>query len=270
MIHTIRQVTSLLVVLPLLIMTMSITACSSNNKQSTRSDDAENSNQAAALNIQLAVGYIQRDQFEIAKEKLEKAIEQEPNNVDAHKTLAYLLARLGMIDDARDEYERAIEIKPNDPDLHNSYGTFLCKQGEIDAALVEFKSAYTHPFYETPYLAYANAGACLLKTTDYVQAEAMLRRALRDQEKLPSALVSMAEIGVKTGKFLMARAYAQRYHEVSKPTAESLWLQVQAEKALGARNEYLKYAKQLIRDFPDSDEAGWAEEQARNEQLRNN
>jgi hypothetical protein len=30
----------------------------------------------------------------------------------------------------------------------------------------------------------------------------------------------------------------------------------------------MKYVRQLINDFPDSDEAGWAETQARNEQFR--
>jgi hypothetical protein len=30
----------------------------------------------------------------------------------------------------------------------------------------------------------------------------------------------------------------------------------------------MKYARQLINDFPDSNEAGWVEAQARNEQLR--
>jgi Tfp pilus assembly protein PilF len=34
--------------------------------------------QASALNVQLALGYIERDQLGIAQEKLEKAIEQNP------------------------------------------------------------------------------------------------------------------------------------------------------------------------------------------------
>ena len=78
----------------------------------------------------------------------------------------------------------------------------------------------------------------------------------------------MAEIGVKTKKYLMARAYIQRYHAVAKPTAESLWIQVQSEKALGAEEHYLKYARRLLKDFPDSEQAGMLEEMARNERIR--
>jgi len=78
----------------------------------------------------------------------------------------------------------------------------------------------------------------------------------------------MAEVGVKTERYLMARAYIQRYHVERPASADSLWLQIQAEKALGAKEHYIKYARQLINDFPDSDEAGWVEAQARNEQIR--
>jgi len=67
---------------------------------------------------------------------------------------------------------------------------------------------------------------------------------------------------------LMARAYIERYHALVSASAESLWIQIQAEKALGAQEHYLKYARQLIEDFPDSDEAGWVEAEPGNEQFR--
>ena len=113
-----------------------------------------------------------------------------------------------------------------------------------------------------------NAGTCLLEKGDYKQAEKMLRKALRQQPNYASALLSMAEIGVITEKYLMARAYIQRYHAIARPSAESLWLQIQSEKALGAQEHYLKYARRLLKDFPDSDEAGMLEEMARNERIR--
>jgi type IV pilus assembly protein PilF len=139
--------------------------------------------------------------------------------------------------------------------------------GRYDDALDEIKLAYENPFYESPYLAFTNAGTCLLKKGDYMQAEQMLRKALRDQPKFADALLSMAEIGVNTEKYLMARAYIQRYHAVADTSAESLWIQIQAEKALGSQDHYLKYAKQLLRQYPDSDEAGMLEEMRRNERI---
>jgi type IV pilus assembly protein PilF len=224
--------------------------------------------QASALNVQLAIGYIDRDQLGSAQQKLNKAIEQDSDNVDAYTTMAYLKRKVNELEEAEKYYLEALDIKSTNPNIHNNYGGLLCQMGRYDDALKEIRLAYEDPFYETPYLAYANAGTCLLDKGDYKEAEKMLRKALRDQPNYAGALISMAEIGVKTEKYLMARAYIQRYHAVARPTAESLWLQIQSEKALGAEEHYLKYARRLLKDFPDSDEAGMLEEMARNERIR--
>ena len=224
--------------------------------------------QASALNVQLALGYLEREQLGVAQEKLDKAIEQDPKNVDAYTTFAYLKRKVNELDQAVEYYHQALDLKPSDPNIHNNYGGLLCQMGRYDDALDEIRKAYEDPFYESPYLAYANAGTCLLDKGDYTQAEKMLRKSLRAQPNYAGALISMAEIGIKTKRYLMARAYIQRYHAVARPSAESLWLQVQAEKELGDKEYYLKYARQLLKDFPDSDEAGMLEEIARNERIR--
>ncbi len=224
--------------------------------------------EASDLNVQLAIGYIQRKQYEPARDKLEKAIDQNPDNLVAYKTLAYLYALLGLDEDAQTKYEQALDLKPDDPDLSNSYGAFLCSTGRLKEAQEKFAVAYNNPFYQGQYLAQSNAGSCYTKAGEYKKAEALLRKSLRIEPKVPGSLISMAEVGVKTERYLMARAYIQRYHDVKPASAESLWIQIQAEKALGADKHYLKYARQLISQFPDSDEAGWVEAEAHNEQLR--
>jgi len=253
----------------LIITITGLTACSSKEEVVVEKKVSEpDLIQASTLNVQLALGYIKQDQLGVAREKLDKAIEQNPDNVDAYTTMAYLKRIVQEFDVAEEYYLEALDIKDNDPNIHNNYGSLLCQMGRYDDALDELAKAYKDPFYETPSLAYANAGVCLLKKGDYKESEKLLRKVLRDQPKNAGALLSMAEIGVKTEKYLMARAYIQRYHAVAKPSAESLWLQVQSEKALGAQEHYLKYARQLLKEFPDSDEAGMLEEMARNERIR--
>lgn len=224
--------------------------------------------EASELNTQLGLGYLREKNYKSAKEKLVKALEQNPENFAAYKTIAYLYASLGLTEEAEEKYLEALELRPEDPDLSNSYGAFLCSIGKYDEAQRYLKVAYDNPFYESRYLAQSNAGSCFIKQDEFKKAEALLRKSLRTQSQLPGSLISMAEIGVKTERYLMARAYIQRYHSVRPANAESLWYQIQAEKALGAKDHYIKYARQLINDFPDSDEAGWVEAQARNEQLR--
>ena len=246
---------------------LSLAACVTSGDSGKRKKNA-NLDEASELNTQLAVGYIREQKYKAAKEKLEKAIEQNPENFSAYKTIAYLYAVLGLPEEADEKYTEALEIKPAAPDLSNSYGAFLCSIGKYDEAQEVLKVAYNNPFYESRYLAQSNAGSCYIKQGEYKKAEALLRKSLRSDAKLPGSLISMAEIGIKTERYLMARAYIQRYHSVNSASAESLWLQIQAEKALGAEKHYMKYARQLINDFPDSDEAGWVEAQARSEQFR--
>ncbi len=224
--------------------------------------------EASRLNTKLAIGFIQRGQYKAAREKLRKAVKQNSDNFEAFKTMAYLYALLGLTEEAETFYHEALSLNSKDPDLLNSYGTFLCKAGEFNKAQRHFKKAYSNPFYAARFLAKSNAGSCFVKQNKYEKAEPLLRKSLRVNATLPGSLISMAEIGLKTERFLMSRAYIQRYHDVHVASAESLWIQIQAERALGAKEHFMRYARQLINDFPDSDEAGWVELQAKNEQFR--
>jgi type IV pilus assembly protein PilF len=253
----------------LLITSFMMMACTGGRNNVRENTPADNKS-ASITNVQLGVGYIKRGMFDIAEEKLNKAIEHDPTNVDAYTTMAFLMMQMKKMDEAENYYLEALDIKENNPQTHNSYGTYLCRVGRLDEAMEEFKIAFTNPFYDTPYLAYSNAGTCLMNVRNYDMAEKFLRKALGKQPKLADALLSMAEIGIKTKRYLMARAYAQRFHAVNKPTAESLWVQVQAEKYLGATDHYLKYAKQLLTEFPDSQQAVWVEKLARDDRIRKN
>ncbi len=217
---------------------LSLIACETTTSlQSTKYKSEPDLKEAAELNTQLAVGYIQRKQYKPARDKLEKAIKQDPDNFKPYKIMAYLYALLGLTEEAEIKYSEALELKQDDPDLSNSYGAFLCTIGKYDEAQQHLKVAYSNPFYEARYLAQSNAGSCYLEQDEYKNAEALLRQSLRVDPKLPGSLISMAEIGVKTERYMMARAYIQRYHDVKPASAESLWIQILAEKALGYGSE---------------------------------
>jgi type IV pilus assembly protein PilF len=248
---------------------LSLIACETTSTiQGNNQTTEPNLKEAAQLNTQLAIGYIQQKKYKPARDKLEKAIKQDPDNFEAYKILAYLYALVGLTEEAEIKYKEALDLKSDDPALSNNYGEFLCNIGKYDEAQKHLKEAYSNPFYEARYLAQSNAGSCYIKQNEYKKAEALLRESLRTNPTLPGSLISMAEIGVKTDRYLMARAYIQRYHDVNSASAESLWIQIQAEKALGAKEHYMKYARQLINKFPDSDEAGWVEAEAKNEKFR--
>ena len=120
----------------LIITITGISACSTKDEMVVdRKVTEPDLKQAAVLNVQLAIGYIERDQLGIAQEKLNKAIEQDPENIDAYTTMAYLKRKVNEMDQAEEFYLKALEIKPNDPNIHNNYGGFLCQMGRYDDAI---------------------------------------------------------------------------------------------------------------------------------------
>ena len=121
-----------------------------------------NNREAAKTNVQLASGYIQRGQLEVAKGKLLKAIEQDSKYVPAYTTMAVLMEMINEPKEAEDYYLDALDIDSRNPDLQNNYGQFLCKQDKIDEAMMYFEKAVSNQFYDQPERVYANMGYCLM------------------------------------------------------------------------------------------------------------
>ncbi|MDH5387940.1 MAG: type IV pilus biogenesis/stability protein PilW [Gammaproteobacteria bacterium] len=246
----------------------SLSGCSGGQRGVKQDAIKKDLKEASLTNIQLGVGYLQRGEYQLAQEKLLKAIDQDSNNVVAYTTLAYMMMQVNKMEEAEDYYLDALDIKENDPELRNGYGTLLCRVGRVKEAIDQFKEAYDNPFYKSAYLAYSNAGTCLLQAKKYKSAEKLLRKALKLQPELSGALMSMAELSIKTKSYMSSRAYIQRYHAINKPTAESLWVQVLSERALGAKEHYHKYASQLLADFPGSKQASLVKELKRRDRIR--
>ena len=89
-----------------------LVACSSTSTTTIGDDQEANLVEASKLNVELALGYIQRDQLGVAQEKLDKAVKQDPRNIDAFTTMAYLKTLIGENQDAINFYLDAIDIKP--------------------------------------------------------------------------------------------------------------------------------------------------------------
>ncbi len=235
---------------------LSLVSCSGGGKKPTFGKDA-NFEEAARINVQLASGYIRRGNYEVAKGKLEKALEADDEYVPAYTTMAVLMDIIGETTEAENYYLDALDIDPRNPELRNNYGTFLCKHDKVEDAIEQFNHAIKNQFYENPQNSHANLGYCLMKAKnpDYKKAEKHLRQALKVNPNMTTALIAMGELGLKTRRYLMTRAYMQRYHALTKPSAESLWFQIQAEKALGDQKHFLKLSRQLLKQFPESPEA---------------
>jgi type IV pilus assembly protein PilF len=238
----------------ILILVSLLTACASSGGSQEEGSDRK----AAETNTSLGQAYMGRDQNEIALEKLKRAIAQDKTYAPAHTLLAVLYERLGETDLAEKEYQEAVKYDPSDGDVNNNYGTFLCRIGKSGQAEPYFIKAVQDPFYETPQVAYANAGNCSLDRGDLDKAEAFLRQSLEYDSNYAAALLPMAELSFQQGNYLRARAFLQRYEAVGTLSGESLLLGYRIESELGDSDSADRYRTELFERFPGSSEAGQA------------
>ena len=235
----------LLISLPLALM---LAACAGTQSQ----PDRERSLLAAETNTKLGIRYLQTNDLEKARSRLEKAIEQAPDYAVAHDAIAVLYDQVGETAKAEKHYRESVRLDPKNGNALNNYGQFLCKAKRFSEAEDTFKRAIENPYYRSPWVPQTNAGICMMEVPDYANAEAYLRQALKAQPLYAPALLNMGKLNFATGEFLNARAYLQRYQSVAKHTPETLWLGVRTEYALKDHAAWGKYALQLKNDFPDS------------------
>lgn len=231
----------------------SLAACQSTPVQSA-GGDSQSPSRLAEVHTQLGIGYLREGKLEQAHNRLQRALDADPNYSTAHNAMGLLQEQLKNPKEAEKHYRRAISLNPTDSAAQNNYGTFLCRQGRYEEGDAQFIKATENPLYQSPERAYANAGVCMKLAGDYDKAERYLRKALQINPKIPQALIAMSELSYDKDRYLAARAYLQRYLEVAPHTSQSLWLGVRIERELGDKNTASSYALLLKSNYPDSRE----------------
>lgn len=218
---------------------------------------------AAAYNLQLGVAYLQQGNLPLAKEKLERALQQNPRDATTHGAMAMLNERLGNLRDADRYYRSALRLAPRNPDLTNNYAVFLCRSGDVDAAIEKFGEATRNALYRTPWRAHINAGVCLRGAKRFDEAAARFTQALRLRAGDAEAAYQFGELELERGRPAAARDIVDQHLAGHNATPELLWVAARAARALGDRLAEERFARRLQRDFPDSAEARAAQDTPR-------
>lgn len=237
----------------IVLLLVAVAGCASSTE---RKADMEKKNNRAETHVMLGANYLQRGQLDVAKEELDKALKEAPDNSQANNIMAVLQWRLKKYDEADRLFRKALDNDPANSSAHHNYGAFLCDRGKLDAGVRHFDAAAGDALY--PYTAEVNlnAGVCLMKKPAPAAAEKYFREALRINPKLPGALYQMAKLSLDSGRRLSARGFIERYFQSAEDTPESLLLAVRIEHALGNKNAEASYALRLRNKFPTSPEAG--------------
>ncbi len=220
--------------------------------ESTTQQQPTKGGDAAGINVQLGVDYMQRGELALAQTKLQRALSEDPHNADVHQALAMLDERLGKAAEADKEYRRALDLSQRSPDILNSYAVYLCSHSRAIEGVRLFEEAAGNALYRTPWVAYTNAGVCL--RTVHRDEEAMQRfnRALLINPAYSEAVFQAAETGFALRQYQPARQRIDTYLANNAATPDLLLLgwRIAAAQKDSRGQEF--YSSRLSKEFPTS------------------
>jgi type IV pilus assembly protein PilF len=236
-----------LLLLPLL----ALAACVTTTSQGPTTDMVG----AAKDNVQLGAHYLQLGDLQAAKDKLDKAEKQDPKNRDVYRIQAVLSEQLNQPKEAERYYQKAMNLTPDSPELANTYAVFLCKQGDVDRALPQFEKVMADKLYSQPWVPATNAGVCLRGQKRTADAQRYLERAVSLNPLYPDAVVYLGDLQIDQGKPQDAFKTAQNFLATGKKQPDVLVIAVRASVAQHECGNAQLYARQLVRDYPNSAQA---------------
>ena len=211
--------------------------------------------QAAVANMQLAIEYMKLGQLANARDCIERALSENASNPDVQATAGLVYERLNEMGKAERAYEAATRLSKNEPRIANSYAGFLCRTGKTAAGEKMFNEVARNPLYQTPAVAWVNAGVCVRSAGNLLDADRYFTRALAIQPNMPEALLQQGNVAFDRGDAEQARDIVQRYLAVNPPTPEILWLGFRAQRKLGDTVAAAVYARRVQTEFPNSEQA---------------
>jgi type IV pilus assembly protein PilF len=233
---------------------LALAACASSSS-SSRTAKARKKSDASNYNMQLGMAYLNQGELGLAKQKLERAVKENPDDPNVHSAMAMLQDRLGHPQLADKEFQAALNLGTRSPDVLNNYAVYLCRTGRVDEGVKSFEEAARNPLYRTPEAAYTNAGVCLRGARRDTQAAMSFQRALQIRPNFAEAAYQLADLDFQRGEVQEARETVDRFVSAFEPTPDLLLVGVRISRKQGDRVAEERFARKLRMDFPSSDQA---------------
>jgi type IV pilus assembly protein PilF len=210
--------------------------------------------QRAELHTELAAGYYERGQMDIAIEELRESEQIDSSYPRIYNVYGLVYSVLGDTAKAEASFQRALAMAPNDSDIRHNWGWYLCTHGRPAESIAEFEQAIRNPLYKTPEVALINAGKCSAAAGNSEAANAYFRRALQIQPTNAVAAYNLALLEYKGERLAEARGLMRIVMLQTNPPPEALFLGLCIERKLGDRPAEASYSTQLRNRYPGAAE----------------
>ena len=228
---------------------LALSGCASHKEAEKKQNDA------STYNTQLGISYLRQGDIPLAKEKLDRALKENPENPQVHSARAMLFDRLGQPAQADAEFKEALRLAPDDPDVNNNYAVYLCQAGRATDGVKRFETVARNALYRTPWVAFTNAGVCLRAAKRYPEAIRNFKQALAIHPNFAEAAYQLGDLELQQGNLSDARAQVDSYLSSFEETPDLLFLGVRVARAQNDRVAVALYSRKLRLDFPSSAQA---------------
>ena len=219
----------------------------------------------ARLRLELASGYFEQGQTNVALDEIKQALVADPGFGEAYNLRGLVYMRLNDIPLAEDSFRRALVLNPRDADSAHNYGWLLCQQGRHRESSQLFGQAIANPTYASQAKSLMMLGICQTRAGQRQEAEQSLTSAYQLDAGNPVIGYNLANLLYQRGDLTRAQFYIRRLNNSQQANAETLWLGIKIERDLNNREAVSQLADQLKRRFGQSREAAAYEKGAFNE-----
>ena len=230
----------------------------------TASDEPEN-RRRARIRLELASGYFEQGQTNVALDELKQSLAADPGFADAYNLRGLVYMRLNDIPLAEDSFRRALALNPRDADVAHNYGWLLCQQARYRESFQFFSQAIANPTYGGQGKTLMTQGICQARAGMRMEAEQSLTRAYQVDAGNPVVGYNLANLLYEREEFTRAQFYIRRLNNSELANAETLWLGVKVEQRLNNREAMLQLGDQLKKRYGQTREAASYDKGAFNE-----
>ena len=222
----------------------------------TASDEPDG-RKRARIRMELAVGYFEQGQTNVALDELKQVIIADPTFPDAYNLRGLIYMKLNDMRQAEESFRRAVSLNSKDSNAQHNYGWLLCQQGRYDEANRAFNGAMSNPLYADRAKTLMAKGLCEARAGRKDDAEKSLARSYELDAANPVTGFNLATLLFQRGEYPRAQFYIRRLNNTELANSESLWLGIKVEEKLNDRVAMLQLADQLKRRYPQSREIGF-------------
>jgi TolB-like protein/Tfp pilus assembly protein PilF len=171
-----------------------------------------------------------------------KAIEIDPTTADAHVVLATVKQSYDWDwEGAESAFKRAIELNPNNVQARSRYGYHLLCLGRMNESLAETTSVYSlDPLYDSTML-----GIVLLRMGRLAEARAQFQKSIESEPERAHALWMLGHVDVLEGRYEEGLSEIRRALSLSGNNAMILAGFGWSNAVAGKRNEAMRVLEEL-------------------------